>query len=124
MVASQEANSSMGLERPATRALSYLAEDVDHDQYTDYDEGDHEGRTDIQLAAGSITLLFAPLESPHQPVGDEAGVIEATPGAEAEEGLCDGTAVRALGQQASPASHTGFSVLVILATAPLAPSGN
>jgi hypothetical protein len=31
--------------------------------------------------------------------------------------------VRTLGQQASPASHTRFSVLVILATAPLAPSG-
>ena len=124
MVASQEANSSMGLGRPATRALSYLAEDVDHDQYTDYDEGDHEGRTDIQLGCGSFTLLLTPCDSPHQPVGDEAGVIEATPGAEAEEGLCDGTAVRALRQQASPALHTRFNALVILATAPLAPSGN
>jgi hypothetical protein len=103
MIVPQKTDSSMGLRRPATRTLSYLAKDVDYGQYTDYNQGDHEGRTDIRLAAGSITLLFAPLESPHQPVGDEAGVIEATPGAEAEEGLCDGTAVRALGQQASPA---------------------
>jgi hypothetical protein len=74
------------------------------------------------MRCGSFALLFALLEWAHQPVGDQAGVLEPTFGAEAEGGWGNGATLWALDQQARPAVPTDFSTLVILATARLAPS--
>ena len=98
----------------------YLPDNVDHEKHAQGDENDHQDGTGIEPESWSGRGFLALVEPVEQPVGHEAGVVEATPGTVVECGCGESIALRALDQQTSPTLEAGLGLLAALKSAPLA----